>query len=230
MIKIPLVQDPPLEADEIEAAIAVLRSGRVTQGEKVAEFERVFSEAHGYPADRAVFCNSGSSANLLAVTALGLQPGEEVIVPAVTWPTQVWPIVQVGAVPVLVDVDPETVIMHLPEHEGYSKSVTAHLLGQPGYLPGENSLDDCCEALGAEIRITTRGMAIGYRKVGTYSRFATFSFYLSHHITTIEGGMVLCRDAQDADKVRMLRAHGWARDLSPEGRQRAQEANPGIDP
>jgi len=233
-MKIPLAQDPPLAEEEIQAAISVLRSGRLTQGEKVAEFEKVFAEAHGYPDGHAVFCNSGSSANLLAVTALDLKPGDEVIVPAVTWPTTVWPIVQCGGVPVLVDVDPATLVSRL-EHVARAKSRrdhfiwAVHLLGNRCWEasdvgPLENStmiLEDCCEALGAEIN---------GQPVGTFGRFGTFSFYLSHHITTIEGGMVLCRDAQDADRLRAIRSHGWTRNLSTVARVAAEQANPDIDP
>lgn len=236
-MNIPLVQSPPLAEDEIAAAIACLRSGHVTQGEKVAEFERVFAEAHGYSADKAVFCNSGSSANLLAVSALDLQPGDEVIVPAVTWPTQVWPIVQCGGVPVLVDVDPETLNMN-PESAtsafpGPDTAFCVHVLGNTDLpLPESvdrareeliefNFLEDCCEALG----VTHEN-----RLVGTFGRFGTFSFYLSHHITTIEGGMVLCRDAADADRLRVMRNHGLSRHLSSAAKRQAEEANQDIDP
>lgn len=223
-MNIPLVQSPPLAKDEIAAAVACLRSGHVTQGEKVAEFERVFAEAHGYSADKAVFCNSGSSANLLAVSALDLQPGDEVIVPAVTWPTQVWPIVQCGGVPVLVDVDPVALVTDigaLTADDG-DRLFECHLLGNPlSEIEESDDLEDCCEALGA---------TIDSRPVGTFGRFGTFSFYLSHHITTIEGGMVLCRDAADADRLRVMRNHGLSRHLSPAAKRQAEEANPDIDP
>lgn len=236
-MRIPLIPEQPLAPDEIEAAVAVLRSGRVTQGEKVAEFERVFAEAHGYPADRAVFCNSGSSANLLAVSALDLKPGEEVIVPAVTWPTQVWPIVQCGGVPVLVDVDPETANMAGPPTEAVSDQTAAvflaHILGNPSATVELMNairfplLEDCCEALECWAGWPDRGQQI---KVGTFGRFGTFSFYLSHHLTTIEGGMVLCRDAQDADRLRVIRNHGLSRHLSPQARLAAERAHPDINP
>ena len=220
-MKIPLVQSPPLAEDEIAAAVACLRSGRVTQGEKVAEFEAVFAKAHGYAADRAVFCNSGSSANLLAVSALDLQPGDEVIVPAVTWPTQVWPIVQCGGVPVLADVDPETLGFADFSVPGIPPFFAMHCLGNANVVVLPHSLEDCCEALGATIE---------GRPVGTFGRFGTFSFYLSHHITTIEGGMVLCRDAQDADRLRVMRNHGLSRHLSTQARLDAERAHPDIDP
>lgn len=227
-MRIPLVQEPPLAEDEVQAAVACLRSGRVTQGEKVAEFEAAFAEAHGYPPDRAVFCNSGSSANLLAVTALDLKPGDEVIVPAVTWATGVWPIAQCGGVPVLVDVEPETLNVTLASvGQGVGlKTVAifaAHLLGNPSprmQFAGTVMLEDCCEAL---------GVMSGNHTSGTSGRFGTFSFYLSHHVTTIEGGMVLCRDAQDADRLRVIRNHGMSRHLSAGARLDAERAHPDID-
>ena len=99
------LHEPTFGDDEISAVVEVMRSGRITSGEKVKEFERKFSP-------HAVMVNSGSSANLLAVgsaVSLGMiKPGDEVIVPALSWSTSVWPIVQYGLVPVIVDIDPET--------------------------------------------------------------------------------------------------------------------------
>src|SRR3990172_6626470 len=102
------LHEPSFGEEEIAAAVEVLRSTNVTSGKKVKEFEKAFSYA--YP----VMCNSGSSANLLAVSALcnpvmnALHPGDEVIVSALSWSTTVWPLVQHGLVPVIVDIDPET--------------------------------------------------------------------------------------------------------------------------
>jgi dTDP-4-amino-4,6-dideoxygalactose transaminase len=220
-VRLPLVCDRPLSDEDVEAAVVVLRSGRVTQGEKVAELERVFAEAHGYTADRAVFCNSGSSANLLAVSALDLKPGDEVIVPAVTWPTQVWPIVQCGGVPVFHDANPETLGTADWTRDVKAMFFALHCLGNATMIVLPESLEDCCEALGA---------TIDGKPVGTFGRFGTFSFYMSHHVTTIEGGMVLCRRARDADRLRVMRNHGMSRHLSAQARQGVERAHPDIDP
>ena len=236
---------------EVAAALETLVRGPLTQGPRVAAFEAEFAGAHGRP--DAVFCNSGSSANLLAFAALTrppeigsgpppgdearppIAPGDEVVVPAVTWSTTLWPIIQVGAVPVLADVSAETLNVTVESVERAlsprTKAVFAvHLLGNPAPADelmrlaerrGLILLEDACEALDAEI---------GGRRAGAFGRMGTFSFYFSHHICTIEGGMVLCERAEDAEALRVLRAHGWTRPL-PEAKRRAIEgAHPDLDP
>ncbi len=211
-----------LEAEEIIAAVDVLLSGRITMGPRVSGFERAWSDFLGV--QNSVMVNSGSSANLLAMSALtapicegGLKPGDEVIVPAVTWPTTVFPIAQVGCVPVLVDVDPDTLNI---TPDAIRRAITpktraiipVHLLGNPCDMPeiqhlaDEHNLrviEDCCEAHGARV---------GDRPVGTFGEMSTFSFYFSHHMTTIEGGMISVRDdEQRANYLLSARSHGWVR-------------------
>jgi CDP-6-deoxy-D-xylo-4-hexulose-3-dehydrase len=230
------------EEEEIAAALEALVRGPLTMGPRVAAFEAEFAAAHGAPA--AVFCNSGSSANLLAVSALtrplggdgpALAPGDEVIVPALTWSTTVWPVVQAGAVPVLADVSPGTLALTLESVERALSARTravfaAHILGNPAPVAEIAALcarrrltllEDACEALDAEI---------DGRKAGTFGRMGTFSFYFSHHLCTIEGGMVLCADGADAANLRILRAHGWIRDLPEPDRRAAAARHPDIDP
>ncbi len=224
--------------EEVSAALVGLLEQRVTMGAQVRTFERMFAEFMGVR--HAVMVNSGSSANLLAVSALseltvhgGLRPGDEVIVPAVTWATTVTPILQLGCVPVLVDIDVETLNLR-PEgvRDALSPRTRAimpvHLLGNPVdmeplmEIAHEHDLrviEDTCESLGSEI---------AGRKVGSFGDFGTFSFYFSHHITTIEGGMLVTNDDHLADLARSLRAHGWSRDMST--REELERANPGIDP
>lgn len=230
--RFPLIDREPLGVEEIAAAMEALVCGPVTQGWRVKRFEDEFAKAHGRPEEHAVFCNSGSSANLLAVAGLALQPGEEVITSAVGWPTTVWPIVQCGGVPVFADVDPSTMNV---THNAFWKCwrppayrcFLVHLMGNPLPLreptwdgPEADTLEDCCEALDAEIR---------GQKVGSFGRFGTFSFYISHHITTIEGGMVLCRDKADADRIRQMRDHGLTRSLPWEKREVLERQHPDID-
>ena len=231
------------DSEEIEAACEVLRSGRLTMGRLCAEFESAFAGYLGV--EHALFVNSGSSANLLAFFALAnhdvpkraakrrLTPGAEVIVPAVTWSTTIWPIVQAGGVPVLVDSNPETLQMD-PEAaaEAISDRTVAicpvHVLGnavsmQPTLeLAAKHSLwviEDTCEALG------TRHNG---QLTGTFGDVATFSFFFSHHITTIEGGMIATDDDELAELCRALRAHGWSRHLKNRGAVEAR--HPEIDP
>lgn len=234
------------EDAELAAALEVLVKGRITMGPHTRAFEAAFAKSQG--AADAVYVNSGSSANLLALALLAyadgvnpgadapvLQPGDEVVVPAVTWSTTVWPVSQVGAVPVLADVSPETLNLTVESVERAlsprTKAVFAvHLLGNPAPVDGLAELcrerglvliEDTCEALDTEL---------GGKKAGTFGRLGTFSFYFSHHICTIEGGMVLCRDPGDADRLRSLRGHGWTRHLSPERREAIERRNPKIDP
>lgn len=211
------LNEPTFGEEEIEAAVKVMRSTYVTQGKKVREFEQAFADKFGFK--YAVACNSGSSANLLAVTALkireDLKSGDEVIVPALSWPTTIWPIVQNGLVPVFADCDPDTFNIRV---EGMSDLTRAmmpiHVYGNPIRVNsyGYPVIEDCCEALGAPV-----GGDLG-----------TFSFYYSHHITTFEGGMVGCNDIWMVDRLRMLRSHGWIRDC--EDRDVYKQLHPDIDP
>ncbi len=225
--------------EEIQAVIEVLRSGQVTSGAKVREFEAAF------PGEYAVMCNSGSSANLLAIAALcdpatpnRLERGDGVIVSALSWSTTVWPLVQYGLVPVIVDIDPLTLNMDpLEVDEAINAGVRAimpvHVYGNPcdmwllRRIAWDHSappreiiiIEDCCEALGAEFD----GMPIG-----SFSDVATYSFYFSHHITTVEGGMCVTMAPGLSDRMRILRSHGWTRDVVDD--QVYRDANPDIDP
>jgi CDP-4-dehydro-6-deoxyglucose reductase, E1 len=225
--------------DEIEAAKAVLDSGQLTMGRCVRAFEEEFAQWVGV--SHAVMVNSGSSANLLIVDLLlratsstrTLTSGDEVIVPGLAWPTTVWPIAQLGLVPVFVDVDPATLAIDLESARSVVGPRTRAMfviqpLGRaidgPRYADfcadrGLYLLEDCCESLGAHW---------AGEHVGTKGIAASFSFYFSHHISTIEGGMVVTNDLGLADDLRGLRAHGWVRDRSDRARWVAQ--HPELDP
>lgn len=225
--------------DEIEAAKAVLDSGQLTMGRRVRTFEEEFADWVGV--DHAIMVNSGSSANLLIVDSLlrptsnarPFEPGDEVIVPGLAWPTTVWPLAQLGLVPVFVDVDPATLAVDLDSARSVLGPRTRgmfviHVLGRaidgPRYAAfcAENNLqllEDCCESLGAH----WAGQHVG--KTGTA---ASFSFYFSHHVSTIEGGMVVTDDPALADDLRGLRAHGWVRDRSD--REGWVSRHPELDP
>lgn len=218
---------PTFEAEDMQAAVEVLLSGQVTMASQVKAFEQAWSNWNDSPASLMV--NSGSSANLVAMAALAcrqsphpIRPGDEVLVPAICWSTSVFPIVQIGAVPVLVDVDPETLNMSLeaiekaigPKTRGI---VVIHVLGNPcpmreimALARAHNLvvLEDCCEAHGAKV---------GDVKVGNFGDLSSFSFFLSHHLTTIEGGMVSMQNpALWQDLLISQRAHGWIRGRSDE--------------
>lgn len=237
MRKIPL-NDCTFGEDEIQASIDVLRSGQLTMGPKCFEFEDRFARELGV--ENALFVNSGSSANLLAMFALvnpalkgRIEPGSEVIVPAVTWSTTIWPVVQAGLIPVLVDSDPHTLQMDLKVAEAAIGPKTAaicpvHVLGNAVpmkpliELAKKHDLwliEDSCEALG------TRQNG---QDAGTFGDIGTFSFYFSHHITTIEGGMVVTNNAELAELMRCLRAHGWTRHMKTRAAVEAKHSE--IDP
>lgn len=203
---------PTLARAEIDAAIEVLRSGDTTMGDRVEEFEEAFARYVG--AEHAVMVNSGSSADLLIAFAAGHHG--EVLVPAVTWPTHVWSWEMAGTKVRLIDVDGLNTTAQIiannitPETRAVS---LVHLMGVPcdmdaiekvvhGY--GLPLYEDCCEALGAR----WNGLP-----VGTSGMAASWSFFFSHHMTTMEGGMVTTPSAQFAEKLRTLRSHGWARHM-----------------
>lgn len=234
----PLV-DSSYDNQEILRCIETLLSGQLTMGHRVKELETEFAKSIGCP--YAVMVNSGSSANLLAVSAVinpmrknRLKPGDRVAVPAVCWSTSLWPLVQLGLKPVLVDVDPKTLNMSIPalrkamQSQPIAAVMMVHILGNSTDMStlleiiNENGMvliEDTCESLGS----SHLGKALG-----TIGDFGTYSFYFSHHMTTIEGGMVVCNTLEDYDLLRCLRAHGWSREQS--NRAELEARNPEIDP
>jgi CDP-4-dehydro-6-deoxyglucose reductase, E1 len=221
------LHEPTFGASEIIAAVDVLLSTRVTMGPKVRAFEREFANAFKFA--HGITNNSGSSANLLAIAALSnvatrnrLQPGDEVIVPALCWSTTVWPLIQHGLVPVIVDIDPVTFNIDPSEIERAigPKTRAIMLVHVYGNACDMNSIsdicqrrnliliEDCCEALGASYN----GIP-----VGKFGAIGTFSFYFSHHMTTLEGGICVTESFELAEMLRILRAHGWVRELQEPG-------------
>lgn len=220
--KIP-VAIPQYGSEEVIEAVESLLSTWVTMGKKVSNFESKFADYVGMK--EALMVNSGSSANLLALSALssprfdnGIRAGDEVICPAVTWPTSIYPIINVGAKPVLIDVDVESLNLNVKTvEEAITKNTKAimavHLMGNPCEVDkikqvaddkGIHVIEDSCEAHGARI---------GKKMVGSFGICSTFSFFLSHHISTIEGGMILSNNEDFLDLARSQRAHGWIRDM-----------------
>lgn len=211
--------------EEIEVAMNILRGGRYTMGEKTKAFEKAFAEWVG--AKHAIMVNSGSSANLLLIEALlrpmygepQLKAGDEVLVPALSWPTTVWPLVQLGLIPVFVDIDPKTLAIDLESaKKALSPKVKGmfliHVLGQAADMKsitqfcsenGITLMEDCCESLGAHS---------GNKHVGLFGSGGTYSHFFSHHLTTMEGGSIVTNDDRTADDLRGMRAHGWTRDRS----------------
>ena len=206
---------PVFDEKEVLQALDALLNVRISQGPKVRQFEEMAARYVG--TQYAVACNSGSSANLLALTALvasGKVPlGSEVVIPAATFPTVVSPILQAGLVPVYVDVNDRSWNMDPREVEKAIGPKTrvlmpVHTFGNPANMPALMKiarkhkllvLEDCCEAHGA---------SIGKKKVGSFGDLATLSFFVAHNITTGEGGMVFTNDKHTEDTLRSLREFG----------------------
>jgi CDP-6-deoxy-D-xylo-4-hexulose-3-dehydrase len=207
---------------EYRAIQDVVKSGMFTMGPLVKQFEEDFAKQVG--SKHAVMVNSGSSANLLAVAAaifnpeINLRAGDEVLVPAVSWATTYFPLQQYGLVMKFVDIDLDTLNMDLnlarkavgPK----TKAILAvNLLGNPNdfsklkEIASEYELlliEDNCESLGA----TFQG-----EQAGTVGKMGTFSTFFSHHISTMEGGVVVTSDERTRQILVSLRAHGWTREL-----------------
>ncbi len=210
--------------EEIIQAVDSLCNFRTTMWEKTKAFESAFAAYQGC-AD-AVMVNSGSSADLLMAFLLTnpqqplLEQRDEVLVPVVTWPTQIWSPMVAGLRVRLVDVDPATLNMDLNDLERKITLRTGaiflvHLLGNPCEmdhilnLAAEHDLlvlEDCCEAQGSEWNGT---------KVGNFGIGGSFSFFFAHHMMTMEGGMIVCPNQEIANHLRILRAHGWLRNVEP---------------
>jgi CDP-6-deoxy-D-xylo-4-hexulose-3-dehydrase len=226
-ISIPLASSG-LRAQDIEEINKVLFSGNLTMGKVVREFEAEMARYLGVK--HFVMVNSGSSANLLMIEAL-LRPtnshpllnqGDGVLVPAIAWPTTVWPLIQLGLKPIFVDIDRETLALNL---DSAQKLIDETGIPVRGIFPihplglalshrellsfaDKNNLvliSDVCESLGSWIE---------GRHAGVSSVASSFSFYFSHHITTMEGGGVATDDDAIADDLKSMRSHGWSRDRS----------------
>jgi len=208
--------------EETDAIQQVVESGYYTMGEKVDAFEQAFAKYHSV--NHAVMVNSGSSANLAAVAALiysdeyNLKPGDEVIVPSVGWATSYYPLHQYGLTMRFVDIDLQTLNYDLNSLESAITPKTRmilaiNILGNPNKLReiralcDEKSLilfEDNCESFGAKYE---------NRLAGTWGHIGTFSTYFSHHLNTIEGGIVLSESNELDAIIRSIRSHGWDRNI-----------------
>ena len=208
--------------EEIDAINDVVASGRFTMGEKVANFENEFAEYFG--SKHAVMVNSGSTANLLMVALLKWRhnltryEGANIIVPAVGWSTTYFPLTQNGFRVNFVDVDPETFNIDVNKIEqAINKSTVAimpvNLCGNPSNFTeikricAENKLlllEDNCESMGGKW---------DNRSLGTLGFAGSHSFFFSHHLQTMEGGMICTPNEDDMHWLKSLRAHGWCREL-----------------
>jgi CDP-6-deoxy-D-xylo-4-hexulose-3-dehydrase len=224
--------------EEIDAIQDVIRSGRFTMGSEVETYEREFAAYVG--ARYAVMVNSGSSANLALMAAARyrstplIEPGFEVIVPAVSWSTTYYPVNQNGCILKFVDIDRDTLNLDVAKTEEaiteQTKAIFAvNLLGNPAewdrlqLLAAKHNLilfEDNCESLGAKIK---------GKSTGTFGIGGTYSSFFSHHISTMEGGMVVTDDEPLFHTLKSIRAHGWTRDLPPQNHVYNKTGSPWED-
>jgi CDP-6-deoxy-D-xylo-4-hexulose-3-dehydrase len=213
---------PTWGKEELDAIRRVVDSGQFTMGKNVAAFEDAFARYFG--SKHAVMVNSGSSANLAAVAALfykkdrPLRRGDEAIAPAISWSTTYHPLQQYGLKVRFVDVDLHT--LNLDEKQLQAALtprtrlvVAVSILGNPAALDvirafcdkhGLYLLEDNCESMDARLN---------GKMTGTFGDLGTFSSFFSHHISTMEGGMVVTDSLELCHLLKVIRNHGWTRDL-----------------
>lgn len=207
----------------------IMNSDKLSMGEKCLEFEKIFAEYQGRK--YAVFFNSGSSANLALIQALLnaglLKKGDRVGFSCLTWATNAMPLVQLGLEPIPIDVSVKNLNINSQDLLNLKENLDAlfitNLLGFSGDLnkikeicKEKNILliEDNCESLGSELN----GV-----KLGNFGFASTFSFFVGHHLSTIEGGMV-CTDNKDLyETLIMTRAHGWDRNLDEDKKRKMRE-------
>ncbi|MDI1254743.1 MAG: DegT/DnrJ/EryC1/StrS family aminotransferase [Flavobacterium sp.] len=226
MIKYPLASST-WDEKELQAIQSVIDKDIYTMGEGVKQFEEDFAKFLN--TKYCVMVNSGSSANLLAVAALfytkhpKLKRGDEVIVPAVSWSTTYYPLYQYGLKLKFVDIDINTLNFDLEQLEKAvspeTKMILAvNLLGNPNDFDAINKIigdrdiilmEDNCESMGAEYK---------GKQAGTFGLVGTYSSFYSHHIATMEGGLISTDDEEIYHILLSIRAHGWTRHLPKENK------------
>ncbi|TSC72515.1 MAG: CDP-6-deoxy-D-xylo-4-hexulose-3-dehydrase [Parcubacteria group bacterium Gr01-1014_70] len=201
------------------------KNPRLTQGELTKKLEQRWAGWIG--TKYAVFCNSGSSANLLAAYAIlmsGKLQNKKVIVPSVGWATTIAPFIQFGFEPIMCGADADTFALdaaHLEEllkRHHASTVVLVQVLGVPAHMDLLSRLKKTYNFLLVEDACAALGARYGAKKVGAFGDLATFSFYFGHQLSTIEGGMVNTNNKDLYNALRMLRSHGWGKDLDSKTR------------
>jgi len=205
------VSTPVTDEEEEKAVVEVLQSGRYADGPKAKEFEKNFSEY--IKTEHAVATSSGTAALHMALIACGVKPGDEVIVPALTFFATVESVLHQGAIPVFADLDPKTYCIDPKDMEKKITNKTkaiipVHFFGEPveieeiveiSHHHNLHVVEDCAQAHGAEFR---------GKKVGSFGDANCWSFYATKNMTTGEGGMVTTNNKELADMIYALRNHG----------------------
>jgi CDP-6-deoxy-D-xylo-4-hexulose-3-dehydrase len=234
---IPLVKDT-INNEDIDRLIEWLKTyPRLTKGNLTVEYEKQWSNYLG--CNYSVFVNSGSSANLLMLYALiesgKLKPGDKIVVPTVSWSTDLSPVLQLGLEPILCDcnlTDLSVDLDHLQEIIVKDKPKLLLLVSVLGLVPEMNNIVDICEKNGIillEDACESLGSEFQNKKLGTFGLMSSFSTYFGHHMSTIEGGMI-CTDNKDMfNIIKSLRSHGWDRDLDKDYRNNLRKKHDVIN-
>ena len=233
MINYPLAADT-WDDKEYQAINRVIKSNRFTIGPEVEMFEKEFAEYFG--SKYSIMVNSGSSANLIAISALilsdryDLNPGDEVIVPAVSWATTYTVLHQCGLKLKFIDIDLDTFNLNLDILESAisdnTKAVFAvNLLGNPNDFDKLLNICDKNELILIEDNCESMGARYKNKFAGTFGVCGTFSTFYSHHMATMEGGMILTDDEELNDIMKSIRSHGWTRNLSENSRFNTKKDN-----
>ena len=225
MTKIKLIKSHFLKEKETLKSLAkfICKAEKLSMGEECKKFENSFSNFQ--KRNYTVMVSNGSSANLGLIQALinlkRLKPGDKVAFSAVTWSTNVMPIIQLGLIPIPVDVDINTLnvssenfIKTLSKHQDIKAFFITNILGFCSDIDivqeicNEKKIiliEDNCESLGSEYK---------EKKLGNFGIASTCSFFVGHHLSTIEGGIITTDDEELYRMTQLIRAHGWNRDLS----------------
>lgn len=219
-----------IERYELEALSAwILNGNRLTKGDETLCFEREFANYSGIK--HAIFTNSGSSSNLLMIYGLeqaGYLKNKKVIAPSVSWVTTVSPLIQFGFDVSLCECDQTNLgldIKHLEElleKERPALVILVHVLGHANHISEIKDLCNAYDAILIEDSCEALGSIFNGKKLGTLSKAGSYSFYYGHHISTIEGGMVVTDDTKLYQIMLSLRSHGWSRDLAVTEMRRLQ--------
>jgi CDP-6-deoxy-D-xylo-4-hexulose-3-dehydrase len=220
--RIPLMM-PFISWQEINEALDSIMKTEFTMGRKVKKFEENYAAYIG--TNDAIMANSGSSANLLALSTLTnprkkdpIKSGDEIVCPAIGWATTFFPMVNTGLIPVYVDIDLGTYNINIDKaEEALSDKTSAimpvHLGGNPCEMDRICEIADKHDLYLVEDTCEAHGSDYKGKKTGSFGDIGTFSFYISHHMTTIEGGMFVTSNDEIAEIAKSLRAFGWIRDM-----------------
>jgi len=230
----PLINDNVTQQDRKILSDFILSGERLTNGPRVKEFEKVWSDWLGVK--HTVMVNSGASANYISIAMVKELVGQgEVIVPPIGWVSDLSSVVQLGMTPVIVDVDMSNLAITAKNIEDAitwktKAIVLVHCLGFNGLsdeivkIAKKNNIlliEDCCESHGAKF---------DDKKVGSIGDISLFSFYFGHHITTVEGGVVCVNDDKLYDLAKLFRSHGMTREASQELQTEYQTDYPHLNP